>query len=70
MKVRLQKDWERLVISGDPMPIPAAGEALIHVEACGTCGSEIRLCPGDWKGGKFANVMAIDRSAGGIPRAC
>ena len=41
MKALLYKDWELLELADLPCPEPQAGEALIRVEACGICGSEI-----------------------------
>ena len=41
MKALLYKDWGALEIAELPAPTPAAGEAVVRVEACGICGSEI-----------------------------
>ena len=41
MKALLYSDWERLETTDVPKPEPAEGEALIRVEACGLCGSEV-----------------------------
>lgn len=41
MHALLYADWETLVMSEQPTPVPTVGEVLIHVEAAGICGSEL-----------------------------
>ncbi len=41
MKAFLYKDWGKLAVQEVPEPEPGEGEALIRVEACGICGSEL-----------------------------
>jgi propanol-preferring alcohol dehydrogenase len=33
-----------------PVPVPADGEALIHIRAAGVCHSDLHLARGDWSG--------------------
>lgn len=39
---------EPLSIEELPLPVPAAGEVLIKVAACGVCHSDLHLAHGDW----------------------
>lgn len=41
MKALLLSDYNRLEITEVPMPRPLGDELLIHVEACGICGSDV-----------------------------
>ena len=41
MKALLYRDWDTLEVAEVETPVPERGEVLIHVEACGLCGSEI-----------------------------
>jgi L-iditol 2-dehydrogenase len=41
MKALLLSEYNRLEITDLPMPRPAADEVLIHVGACGICGSDV-----------------------------
>ncbi len=41
MKAMLYKDWEDLIITDLPQPVPGEGEVLIRVGHCGICGSEL-----------------------------
>jgi threonine dehydrogenase-like Zn-dependent dehydrogenase len=41
MKALLYSDWGKIEVTDVPMPVPAEGEVLLRVEACGICGSEV-----------------------------
>jgi len=41
--VKTQKGVGHIEIRDMPVPVPAAGEALIRIEACGICGSDIHI---------------------------
>src|SRR5438874_11217527 len=41
MKAMLLSQYRRLEIAELPTPIPGRGELLIHVAACGICGSDV-----------------------------
>jgi L-iditol 2-dehydrogenase len=36
----------RLVLEERPVPVPAAGEAVVHVDACSICGTDLRIAAG------------------------
>jgi propanol-preferring alcohol dehydrogenase len=38
----------RLELTEVPVPVPAAGECLLRVEACGLCHSDLHAIDGDW----------------------
>jgi L-iditol 2-dehydrogenase len=41
MKALVYSDWSKVEVKDVPMPEPKGSEALIKVEACGICGSEL-----------------------------
>lgn len=41
MKALVLKQYGQLVIEDVPRPVPAAGEVLVRVRACGICGSDV-----------------------------
>ena len=47
MKAAILQEPERLVVQQIPDPVPAAGEIVMRVRACGVCGSDIRYFHGD-----------------------
>ncbi len=44
----LREIGKPITIEDVATPAPAAGEVLIHVEACGVCHSDLHLADGDW----------------------
>jgi propanol-preferring alcohol dehydrogenase len=50
MRAAVCKEFGKpVVLSELPVPVPAAGEALIRVAGCGVCHSDLHLIDGDWK---------------------
>ena len=47
--VRL-RDWNTLVVERIPIPELAPGEALVRVNACGICGTDLKMVSGDFAG--------------------
>ena len=41
MKACVLRDIGKLVYEDVPRPVPKEGEVLVHVKACGICGSDI-----------------------------
>ena len=49
MKAAVLRDFTRpIVLDEMETPMPAAGEVLIRVHACGVCHSDLHLAQGDW----------------------
>lgn len=49
MKAAVLHEFKRpLAIEDLPRPVPAAGEVVIQVEACGVCHSDLHVAEGDW----------------------
>jgi propanol-preferring alcohol dehydrogenase len=46
-----------MVVEEVERPIPGEGEALIKVEACGVCHSDLHVAEGDWK--QFAGITKL-----------
>jgi propanol-preferring alcohol dehydrogenase len=45
----------KLLLEDVARPVPAVGEVLIAVEACGVCHSDLHVCDGDWP--QFAKIV-------------
>lgn len=41
MKVAVYSDLEKLSVANKPKPVPGPGEALVKIERCGICGSDL-----------------------------
>jgi threonine dehydrogenase-like Zn-dependent dehydrogenase len=81
MKALVYSDWEKIELKDVPEPDPQPGEALVRVEACGICGSELEafhtrsprrtppLILGHEFCGTVEKVAGGDNSAGGSRNA-
>jgi len=55
----LERFGEPLVVRDVPEPVPAAGQVLIRVEACGLCHSDLHVARGEWEGFKPRMPMPL-----------
>src|SRR5262249_32294442 len=67
MKALLLSEYRRLELTDLAAPSPSAGEVLIHVEACGICGSGVHGYDGS-SGRRIPPVVMGDEAAGTIAR--
>lgn len=56
---RLKQFGAPLSIEDVPMPVPAAGQVLIRIAACGVCHSDVHIAEGEWKGFKARMPMPV-----------
>src|SRR5437763_6617499 len=64
MKAMLLSQYRRLEIAELPTPIPGRGELLIHVAACGICGSDVHGYDGS--SGRRIPPIVMGHEAAGI----
>lgn len=50
MKAAMLRDWNDLVVADVPIPTPGAGEVLVRVNACGLCGTDLKMVQGGFAG--------------------
>src|SRR5438874_7992518 len=65
MKAMLLSQYRRLEIAELPTPIPGRGELLIHVAACGICGSDVHGYDGS-SGRRIPPIVMGHEAAGEI----
>ena len=68
MKALVLEDYMNLVYKEVPKPIPADGEVLIRVEACGICGSDVHGMDGS-TGRRIPPIIMGHEAAGVIEEA-
>lgn len=44
------RGWNELVVEEVPRPVPAPGEVLVRVKACGLCGTDLKMVAGGFAG--------------------
>src|SRR5437016_2640947 len=64
MKAMLLSQYRRLEIAELPTPIPGRGELLIHVAACGICGSDVHGYDGS--SGRRIPPIVMGHEAAGV----
>src|SRR5947208_14837981 len=67
MKAMLLSQYRRLEIAELPTPIPGRGELLIHVAACGVCGSDVHGYDGS-TGRRIPPLVMGHEAAGSVER--
>ena len=50
MRAAVTRDWNDIRIEEAPVPALEAGEVLVHVGACGICGTDLKIVAGVYKG--------------------
>lgn len=50
MKAVMLRDWNDLAVEDVPMPVPGDGEVLVRVNACGLCGTDLKMVEGAFAG--------------------
>ena len=50
MKAALLKGWNELVVEDVPIPEVGPGEVLVRVNACGLCGTDLKMVQGGFEG--------------------
>src|SRR5579875_3970421 len=67
MKALLLSQYKKLEISDLPRPVPAPGEVLVKVAACGICGSDVHGYDGS--SGRRIPPIVMGHEAAGIVAA-
>src|SRR5215472_15829922 len=64
MKALLLSEYKKLQIADVPVPVPSPGEILVHVAACGICGSDVHGYDGS--SGRRIPPIVMGHEAAGI----
>ncbi|HTW06490.1 MAG TPA: alcohol dehydrogenase catalytic domain-containing protein [Acidimicrobiales bacterium] len=62
MRALVYRDGPALAVEERPPPLPSAGEALLRVEACAICGTDLRIAAGGHRA--YGNVNGSGRVPG------
>jgi L-iditol 2-dehydrogenase len=65
MKALLLSEYKKLQIADVPVPVPSPGEILVHVAACGICGSDVHGYDGS-SGRRIPPIVMGHEAAGFI----
>ncbi len=68
MKALVLEEYQRFVYKEVPDPQPGPGEVMVHIKACGICGSDIHGMDGST--GRRIPPSIMGHEAAGIVRAC
>src|SRR5262244_1108038 len=67
MKALLLSEYKKLQIAEVPVPVPSPGEILVHVAACGICGSDVHGYDGS--SGRRIPPIVMGHEAAGVVAA-